>query len=86
MSCGYTPAMMDELADLVVAGPKRATATLVADYEVEGDGTLVSWRRDHWSFFDRRSRELGVAMSEDLLIVFERFEVVQQIASLDSSE
>lgn len=36
-SFGDSPAMADELAGLVVHGPKRATAGLLAEYEAEGE-------------------------------------------------
>lgn len=34
---GDGPEMMDELAELVLHGPKRATASLLRDYEAEGE-------------------------------------------------
>lgn len=36
-SFGDSPAMADELADLVLWGPKRATAGLLRDFEREGE-------------------------------------------------
>ena len=36
-SFGDSPKMADELAALVIDGPKRATAGLVADYQADGD-------------------------------------------------
>ncbi|MEM6530552.1 MAG: ASCH domain-containing protein [Chloroflexota bacterium] len=34
---GDSPAMMDELGQLVLSGPKRATASIVVEYEAEGE-------------------------------------------------
>jgi uncharacterized protein YhfF len=115
--------MADELAGLVVHGPKRATAGLLADYERdgeplpregdyavvvdgrglpvavirttqvevkplrevdaafawdegEGDRSLAYWLDAHRNFFARRCERLGVAFSDDVLTVFERFELV----------
>jgi len=120
---GDSPAMADELADLVVHGPKRATAGLLLEFdhdhepvpqeggysvvvdgrglpvcvirttevevkplrevdaafawdEGEGDRTLAWWLDAHRRFFTRRCAELGVAFSDELPTVFERFELV----------
>jgi uncharacterized protein YhfF len=120
---GDAPEMADELADLVVVGPKRATAGLLLDYERdheplpqegdyavvvdgrgqpvavirttqvevkplrevdtafawdegEGDRSLAWWLDAHRRFFARRCAQLGVAFSDEVLTVFERFELV----------
>lgn len=120
---GDSPAMADKLADLVLRGPKRATAALLLEYvrdsepvprpgehsvvldgrgrpvcvvrttdvqikplrsvdaafvwdEGEGDRSLIWWRRAHREYFSRRCEAFGVRFSEDLPVVFERFEVV----------
>ncbi len=120
---GDSPEMADELADLVVHGPKRATAGMLAEFEHdgepvpdagfhwvvlngrgepvcvirttevqikalklvdeafawdegEGDRTLDWWRRAHDRYFSRRCRELGMPFSDDLTVVFERFELL----------
>jgi uncharacterized protein YhfF len=118
---GDSPETADELADLVLHGPKRATAGLLLDYrngepvpqagwysvvldgsgapvcvirttevevkplreadeafawdEGEGDRTLEWWLDAHRSFFSRQCVSLGVEFSDDLLTVFERFEL-----------
>jgi uncharacterized protein YhfF len=119
---GDSAEMADELADLVVHGPKRATAGLLADYERdheplpregdyavvvdgrglpvavirttqvevkplrevdaafawdegEGDRSLAWWLDAHRRFFARRCTRLGVAFSDDVLTVLERFEL-----------
>jgi uncharacterized protein YhfF len=120
---GDAPDMADELAGLVVRGPKRATAGLLLDYERdhepvpqqgdyvvvvdgrgrpvavirttqvevkplgevdaafawdegEGDRTVAWWLDAHRRFLARRCEQLGVAFSDDVLTVFERFELV----------
>ncbi|MGF1841603.1 ASCH domain-containing protein [Vibrio clamense] len=44
--------------------------------EGEGDKTLKWWRNAHWNFFSRECEELGIAPSEDMLLILERFKVV----------
>jgi len=120
---GDGAALTDELLALVLDGPKRATAGLVADYEAEGtplprigshwiacdsagrprailrstdlrigpftsvdaafaydegegDRTLESWREGHSRYWTRSGERLGFEWTEDMEIVFERFEVV----------
>ncbi len=120
---GDSKALADELAELVWTGPKRATATLLADFEndgealpregehwvvVDGDGlprcvirttkvdvkrfsdvdaadawdegegdrSLEDWVAGHQRFFGRRCEHLGIEPSDDMMVVFERFEVV----------
>ena len=120
---GDSAEMADELGALVLHGPKRATAGLLADYEADGEalpqvgehcvvaggdglplavvrttdvrvGPLSSvddafawdegegdrsrswWLDAHTRFFGRRCAQLGLDFSEEILVVFERFEVV----------
>jgi uncharacterized protein YhfF len=120
---GDSPELADKLAELVLRGPKRATAGLLLDCELggeplpragdlsvvlggdgravcvirtsevrvkplyeadaafawdegEGDRTLEWWRQAHDAYFTRRCQELGVTFSDDLEVVFERFELV----------
>ncbi|WP_255513371.1 ASCH domain-containing protein [Homoserinibacter sp. GY 40078] len=115
--------LTDELIELVLHGPKRATAALVAEFAAEGeplprigdhwvacdstgrprailrstelrigpfssvdaafaydegedDRTLDSWRDGHRRYWSRAAERLGFTWSEDLEVVFERFEVV----------
>ena len=49
-SFGDGPALADELLGLVLAGAKRATASLVAEYEVLGDTPPEAG--DHWVVCD----------------------------------
>ena len=120
---GDSAEMADELGALVLHGPKRATAGLLADYEAddealpqvgehcvvlggdgfpvavvrttdvrvgplssvddtfawdegEGDRSRTYWLDAHTRFFTRRCALLSIEFSDDILVVFERFEVV----------
>ena len=46
--------------------------------EGEGDKSLSWWRDAHWAFFSAECEELGIAPTEDMLLVLERFKVVYQ--------
>jgi uncharacterized protein YhfF len=133
-SFGDSPKMATELADLVIAGIKRATAGLARDYregrepipqpgdfvlmldgegrprfiwrtaevtvkplshvneafawdEGEGDRTREWWLAAHRRYFARQASREGFEFDDDILTVFERFEVVWplDIADIDSS-
>jgi uncharacterized protein YhfF len=120
---GNSPEMATELADLVMAGIKRATASLALDYgegrepmpkpgdfvmmldgvgrprfiwqttevtikplsqvdeafardEGEGDRTRDWWLDAHRRYFARQSTREGFEIDDEILTVFERFEVV----------
>ena len=76
---GDSAALADELLGLVLAGTKRATAGLVADFawdEGEGDRNRDSWLRGHERYFRRTQAARGEEWSDDLEVVFERFRVV----------
>jgi uncharacterized protein YhfF len=122
-SFGDSPQMASELADLVMAGIKRATASLVRDYgdarepmpkpddfvmmldgegrprfiwrttdvmikplsevdeafawdEGEGDRTRDWWLDAHRRYFARQATREGFDIDDEILTVFERFEVV----------
>ncbi len=47
-----------------------------AALEGEGDKTLTWWRKAHWNFFSKECIELEISLSEDMLLVLERFKVV----------
>jgi uncharacterized protein YhfF len=130
---GDSPAMADELADLVLHGPKRATAGLLLEHEHdgepvprpadcwvvlngrgepvcviqttevqvkplhevdaafawaegEGDRSLAWWRQAHDRYFSRRCGELGVAFSAEVIVVFERFDLVWPRAGVASPD
>ncbi|NNG01120.1 MAG: ASCH domain-containing protein [Desulfobacteraceae bacterium] len=44
--------------------------------EGEGDLSLDWWRKAHWKFFTEECSELGIAPSEDMVLVQEWFKVV----------
>jgi uncharacterized protein YhfF len=122
-SFGDTPEMATELADLVIAGTKSATASLARDYgegrepmpkpddfvmmldgagrprfiwrttevmikplckvgeafawdEGEGDRTREWWLDAHRRYFARQATREGFEIDDEILTVFERFEVV----------
>jgi len=128
-SFGDSPEIATELADLVVSGIKRATASLARDYcggrepipkpgdfvmmldgagrprhlgttevtvkplsqvdeafawdEGEGDRTRDWWLDGHRRYFGRQSRREGFELNDDVLTVFERFEVVWPLDDAD---
>lgn len=49
--------------------------------EGEGDRSLAWWRAAHIEAFNRSCKRLGIAWSEDLDVVFERFDVVWPVSS-----
>ncbi|MFM6851293.1 MAG: ASCH domain-containing protein [Terrabacter sp.] len=120
---GDSAELADELALLVLHGPKRATAELAQAFvaegepmprvgdrcvvlggdgrpmaivrttdvrvgplssvddrfawdEGEGDRTRTGWLDAHTRYFNRRCAAMGVSFSEDIGVVFERFELV----------
>jgi uncharacterized protein YhfF len=120
---GDSPELADELAELVLHGPKRATAGLLLELEHdgekvpeagdhwvvldgrgdqvcvirttqvqlkplrevddafawdegEGDRSLAWWRRGHDAYFSRRCEALGVPFNDEVIVVFERFDLV----------
>lgn len=122
-SFGDSAEMATELADLVVAGTKRATASLARDYgegrepipkpgdfvimldgkerprliwrttevtikplsqvdeafasdEGEGNRTREWWLHAHRRYFARQANREGFEIDDEILTVFERFEVV----------
>lgn len=115
----------NELLRLVLIGQKRATASSLLRYEIEGeripqvgdlsivtdwegvprcvietteitiipfsditydickregeDDTLESWVEGHAHFFKEDGKQLGYEFNDDMLVVFEDFEVVYQV-------
>jgi len=129
-SFGDSPEMATELADLVIAGIKRATASLARDFgdgreampkpgdfvmmldgegrlrfiwrttevtikplsqvdeafawdEGEGDRSRQWWLDAHRRYFSRQARHEGFEFDDDILTVFERFEVVWPLDIVD---
>ena len=63
---GDSAEMADELGDLVVNGPKRATAGLVLDYESEGDSLPVVG--EHCVVLGGDGRPLAVIRTTDVRV------------------
>ncbi|MGB1204377.1 MAG: ASCH domain-containing protein [Chitinophagales bacterium] len=42
--------------------------------EGEGDFSLDYWQKGHWAFFERETKNYGLAPSENMLLVCEEFE------------
>ena len=55
--------------------PFREVGEDLAFIEGEGDKSLDYWRKAHISFFTRELEKLNMEFSEDMLVVFEEFEV-----------
>jgi uncharacterized protein YhfF len=130
-SFGDSPEMATELADLVIARTKRATASLARDYgngreptpkpgdfvimlngeghpgfiwrttevtikplsqvdeafawdEGEGDRTREWWLEAHRRYFARQAAREGFELDDDIVTVFERFEVVWPLDIADA--
>jgi len=63
---GDSAELADELIDLVLHGPKRATAGLVADFAVEGEPLpRIGW---HWIACDGAGRPRAVLRSQELRV------------------
>lgn len=60
----------------VVLVPFRDVNEELAEIEGEGDKSLKYWRKVHIDFFTKELSEKGMNFSEDMLIVFEEFQVV----------
>ena len=60
----------------VRVGPLSSVDDAFAWDEGEGDRTRAWWWDAHTRFFTRLCRAMGVPFSEDIAVVFERFEVV----------
>ncbi len=63
---GDSPELADELLGLVLDGPKRATASLVAEYEYEGEP--VPSLGDRWIVVDGLGEPRAVLQSTDVRI------------------
>lgn len=75
-----TEKLANKLLRLVLTGQKKATASSLRGYELEGeDDTLESWRAGHIRFFKEEGNELGYEFSNDMPVVFEDFEIVYQV-------
>lgn len=63
---GDSPELSDELLDLVLNGPKRATAALVAEFEDEG--SPLPRIGSHWIACDAAGRPRAIIRSTELRI------------------
>lgn len=69
------PVCIIRTTEVEVKPLNRVDAAFAWD-EGEGDRSLEWWWRAHHRYFSRRCAELGVSFSEDLPVVFERFELI----------
>ncbi len=51
--------------------------------EGEGDGTLESWRREHWRFFSLVCAKIGKEADPRMPVVCERFQIVKRFETGD---
>ncbi len=79
---GDGPEMADELSALVIDGPKRATAGLVADYEADGDP--LPQAGDHSVILDGAGRPVAVIRATEVRIV--PFGEVDEAFAFDEGE
>ncbi|WED24415.1 ASCH domain-containing protein [Vibrio sp. JC009] len=69
------PTSIIETTEVSVCKFSEVTAEFAAS-EGEGDKSLEWWRKAHWEFFSDECEKEGIAVSEDMLLVLERFKVV----------
>jgi uncharacterized protein YhfF len=69
------PVCIIEITSVTTSSYKDITPEF-AHAEGEGDRTLEWWRKAHWDFFSAECSELNIEPSEDMLLVLERFKVV----------
>jgi uncharacterized protein YhfF len=69
------PVMVIEYVDVAVKPFSLVTEDFAGD-EGEGDRSLASWRKAHWTFFTRACHVLGKTPATDMPIVCARFRVV----------
>ncbi|RAN78724.1 RNA-binding protein, partial [Bacillus sp. SRB_28] len=60
----------------VTVTPMNEVTEEFAIAEGEGDLTYNYWRDSHIQFFTKELHELGLGFSEDMLLVCERFELI----------
>ncbi|MRI35086.1 RNA-binding protein [Endozoicomonas sp. OPT23] len=70
-----TPTSIIEITEVTEARFSEVPASF-AVLEGEGDKSLDWWRNAHWDFFSAECQRQGLEVSEDLLLVLERFKVV----------
>ena len=81
---GDSPELSVELLGLtrtteVEVVPFNEVSAQFAAREGEGDGSLVYWRKAHWSFFSRECQRIGRLPSETMPVVCSSFEVLRRM-------
>ncbi|MCH1920720.1 ASCH domain-containing protein [Shewanella sp. A3A] len=69
------PVCIVEITSVSKCKYSEVTAEFAAS-EGEGDKTLSWWKKAHWDFFSKECEELNVSLSEEMLLVLERFKRV----------
>ena len=72
---GGIPQCVIETDEVTVCAFRDVDAEFAAA-EGEGDLSLEYWRKAHWEFFTQEAEIEGDAVSEEMLVVCERFRVV----------
>lgn len=68
------PLCVVETTELTVRRYKDVDAQFAWE-EGEGDRSLEYWRRAHWNFFMREGEQEGYEVSEEMLLLCERFSI-----------
>ncbi|PKF49634.1 ASCH domain-containing protein [Enterovibrio nigricans] len=69
------PKCIIEITDVTLC-PFNLVSEEFAAAEGEGDKSYAWWKDAHWAFFSSECKELGIEMTEDTLLVLERFQTV----------
>jgi uncharacterized protein YhfF len=67
----------------VRVGPLSSVDDQFAWDEGEGDRTRADWLEGHTTYFKRSHAAAGIPFHPDIPVVFERFEVLYQVAESD---
>ena len=70
------PVALIRTTDLTVLPFREVTAEMAAE-EGEGDLSLEYWQKAHRKFFKQECRQIGRSFSEEMDVVFERFELLK---------
>ena len=69
------PVCITEVVEVSIDKFKNVKEDFARD-EGEGDGSLEHWRKGHWQFFSRVLPPIGGEVSEDMMLICERFKVI----------
>lgn len=72
------PSVITRLVAVEIVPFDQVTAAFAAR-ENEGDGSLESWRREHWRFFSRECARIGREPAMTMPVVCSSFEVLHQL-------